>query len=185
METRNKSHANDLFREGKYNEALEIYSELLTQDMDNFQILSNRASTYLKLKKYLKARDDCIRCICLDSTSGKIWGKLGASLYGLGNYQNSLLSYKIASEYDPTNLIYQDMIIDINAKIALNEKLDSMCVIDLFAKMTHTIIEKPEILEKIISPSFQTKVFGMMGNPSDAIKDEEIIQVLMSMINED
>ncbi len=49
-----------------YEKAIEIYTEILGEELDNidfnFSILSNRSLCWLKLEKYEMALKDCVRC---------------------------------------------------------------------------------------------------------------------------
>jgi tetratricopeptide (TPR) repeat protein len=54
-ETDTKDNANKLLSDGKYNEAITIYTRLLKNDSNNYIILSNRSVAYFKLEEYKKA----------------------------------------------------------------------------------------------------------------------------------
>ena len=55
-----KDKANEYYTEGKYNEAVNIYSQLLEWEPENFMVLSNRSAAYIKLEKWNEALNDAV-----------------------------------------------------------------------------------------------------------------------------
>jgi hypothetical protein len=61
--TRLKELGNSLFRQGRYKEALPLYSEALEGNPQNFEAMSNRSTVYMKLKWYAHAYADSFRVV--------------------------------------------------------------------------------------------------------------------------
>jgi len=61
--------ANDLYNDGKYEKALEIYTKLKSSDAHNKSIIFyNIANTYVRLKEFKKARDNYMKSLTLTYT---------------------------------------------------------------------------------------------------------------------
>ncbi len=186
-----KEEANNFFKEGKYEEAIKTYSEILEADPENYLILSNRSATYIKMEKYDEALIDAAKCTKLKPDWGKAWGRLASALHGQGKYDDALVAYNKANELEP-NEIYVKMIGEIKQKFnemkskLVNESLpaeikDSQMG-DLFASMFDTVVDNPKIMEKLTNPDFQSKVLSMQSNPFEALKDQEVMNIMMEMM---
>ncbi len=186
-----KEEANNFFKEGKYEEAIKTYSEILEAEPDNYLILSNRSATYIKMEKYDEALLDAAKCTKLKPDWGKAWGRLAGALHGQGKYDDALVAYNKANELEP-NEVYVKMIGEIKQKFnemkskLVNESLpaemkDSQMG-DLFASMFDTVVDNPKIMEKLTNPEFQSKVLSMQSNPIEALKDQEVMNIMMEMM---
>ena len=56
-----KEEGNELFREGKFADAIDKYTEALKRDPSNYKVYSNRAACYTKLMQWDKGLDDCAK----------------------------------------------------------------------------------------------------------------------------
>jgi stress-induced-phosphoprotein 1 len=186
-----KEQANNFFKEGKYDEAIVLYSEILDEDEDNHLVLSNRSATYIKMGKYDEALVDAARCTKLKPEWGKSWGRLGAALHGQCNYDDALVAYNKANELEPCE-VYEKMIVSIKERFSelkkklvnesLPKELKNSQMGDMFSTMFDTVVDNPKIMEKLIDPAFQSKVMSMQTNPIDALKDQEVMDIMMEMM---
>ena len=81
-----KDEGNQLFKEGKYAEACEKYTEALKRDPNNSVIYSNRSVTHIKLKNYEHALSDSQECIKLNPQWSKGYYRKTVALEGLARY---------------------------------------------------------------------------------------------------
>ena len=186
-----KEQANNYFKEEKYDEAIVLYSEILDEDEDNHLILSNRSATYIKMGKYDEALVDAARCTKLKPDWGKSWGRLGAALHGQCNYDDALVAYNKANELEPCE-IYEKMIVEIKERFtelktklvndSLQKEIKNSPMGDMFSSMFDTVVENPKIMEKLTDPTFQSKVLSMQSNPIEALKDQEVMNIMMEMM---
>jgi stress-induced-phosphoprotein 1 len=184
-----KEKANDYYIEGKYNEAVNIYTQLLDWEPENYMVLSNRSATYIKLQKWNEALNDAVMSTKLKPDWGKAWGRLGAALYGLDKLDEALVAYNKANELEPSN-IYVDMIEEIKQNIiniknnlfSKESKTQDPSMENLFSTMFDSVISNPKIMEKLTNPEFQSKVLTMQSNPLEALKDKEVMNIMSEMM---
>ena len=87
-----KDEGNKLFKEGKYAEAGEKYTEALKHDPTNSVIYSNRSVTHIKLKNYEHALSDAQECIRLNPQWSKGYYRKTVALEGLARYDDVMQS---------------------------------------------------------------------------------------------
>lgn len=175
-----KEDANKLFKEGKYNESIEVYTLLLETNEDEISLLANRSAAYIKTKGFNLALKDCIRVTKLKPDWGKAWGRLGASLYGLEKYNDAMTAYVKANELDP-NDIYTNMIDTIKGKTKIETK--ELNPNNIINNMLDSLISNPNIMDKLNNKEFRDKVLSLQSNPFDALKDNDIMDVMKEMMS--
>eukprot|EP00039_Didymoeca_costata_P010238 m.137324 g.137324 ORF g.137324 m.137324 type:complete len:478 (+) comp14751_c0_seq4:210-1643(+) len=112
-----KGIANNLFREGKYNEALRVYSKtlsVLSQDyrwvpeiketsrLIKMAVTLNVAMCQLKLKNYKDVLGICAELIKQDSECVKAYYRMGQAHYALQDYREARKAYETSLTLDPT-----------------------------------------------------------------------------------
>jgi stress-induced-phosphoprotein 1 len=184
-----KEKANEFYTEGKYNESVNIYSQLLEWEPENYMVLSNRSAAYIKLEKWNEALNDAVMSTKLKPDWGKAWGRLGAALYGQDKLDEALVAYNKANELEPSN-IYVEMIEEIknniisikNNVILKDSNFQDPSMGNLFSTMFDSVISNPKIMEKLTNPEFQNKILTMQSNPMEALKDTEVMNIMSEMM---
>jgi stress-induced-phosphoprotein 1 len=186
-----KDMANQYFKEGKYEDAIKLYSEILETDENNHVILSNRSATYIKLEKWDEALKDAVVSTKIKPDWGKAWGRLGAALYGQDKLDEAIVAYNKANELEPSE-IYTEMIteikekiIEIKNKLVFDDSSNPMgnpAMENLFSTMFDSVISNPKIMEKLTDPEFQGKVLSLQSNPFEALKDKEVMDIMSEMM---
>jgi len=171
-----KEKANEFYCEGKYNDAVNIYSQLLEWEPENYMVLSNRSAAYIKLEKWNEALNDAVTSTKLKPDWGKAWGRLGAALYGQDKLDEALVAYNKANELEPLE-IYTTMIEQIKREKVIEETMNNPLINNLFNNLSESIFD-PKIMEKLSDPVFQNKVLSFQNNPLEAIKDKEILGIM-------
>jgi DnaJ family protein C protein 7 len=102
---RMKEEGNNLFKSGKFREAVLVYTQALEVDPinkgTNSKILQNRALCYTRTKEYIPAIADCERALQLDPSYTKA-RKTKAKALGLsGDWENAVKEYKSIAEQNP------------------------------------------------------------------------------------
>ncbi|KAJ9498785.1 hypothetical protein LTR99_007768 [Exophiala xenobiotica] len=102
---RARTSANDMFKRGKYHDAVEAYSEALTIDpsnkVTNAKLLGNRATARIRIKEFDEAKADCDQALKLDPTYTKA-RRLRAKATGeSGDWEQAVKDYKALLEDNP------------------------------------------------------------------------------------
>ncbi|XP_064010086.1 sperm-associated antigen 1 [Pogoniulus pusillus] len=96
-----KAEGNDFVRMGKYEEAVNKYSECMKLNAEECTIYTNRALCYLKLYKYEEAKQDCDHVLQLEDSNIKAFYRRALAYKGLQNYQASADDFNRVLLIDP------------------------------------------------------------------------------------
>ncbi|KAL2351012.1 hypothetical protein BJ546DRAFT_813889, partial [Cryomyces antarcticus] len=103
---RMKEEGNTLFKSGKYQQAVDVYTQALKVDPlnkgTNSKILQNRALCYTRLKDYKAVIADCSRALALDPTYLKARKTKAKALGESGDWEEAVKEYKSIQETSPS-----------------------------------------------------------------------------------
>ncbi|XP_048463595.1 RNA polymerase II-associated protein 3 isoform X2 [Rhincodon typus] len=94
----------------------------MTMDPYNPVFPTNRASTFLKLKKYAVAESDCNLAIALDKSFLKAYLRRGAARMKLKNFQGAKEDFEMALNLDAQNFEAQNELRKVNEALAPDQK---------------------------------------------------------------
>ncbi|KAI9698892.1 MAG: hypothetical protein M1820_007313 [Bogoriella megaspora] len=101
-----KEEGNTQFKSGKFQDAVDTYSQALEVDPTNkgtnSKILQNRAMCLSKLKKYKEAIADCTRALELDPSYTKARKTRAKAMGEDGNWEEAVREYKAVQESNPS-----------------------------------------------------------------------------------
>ena len=100
---RERQRANALFAEGRYAEAVEIYSDLLAISPTSHNLLCNRSFALLKLGHHVAAVDDAQRAVDAVPDAIKPRYRLASALYASGEHDAALQALEPALRAQPEN----------------------------------------------------------------------------------
>ncbi|XP_013380007.1 RNA polymerase II-associated protein 3 [Lingula anatina] len=98
-----KEKGNQLFKEGKYEEAVQCYTMGMNADPENAVLPANRAMALLKLEKYAAAEVDCTSSLSLDPTYIKAFHRRGTARTALGKLQDAKHDFQQVLKLEPNN----------------------------------------------------------------------------------
>ncbi|XP_023671049.1 RNA polymerase II-associated protein 3 [Paramormyrops kingsleyae] len=98
-----KEKGNQMFKEGKFDDAIDCYTRGMSADPYSPVLPTNRATCFLKLKKYAVAESDCNLAIALDRNYAKAYTRRGAARFALKKLESALEDYEMVLKLDPEN----------------------------------------------------------------------------------
>ncbi|XP_040266452.1 RNA polymerase II-associated protein 3 [Bufo bufo] len=98
-----KDLGNAYFKEGKYELAIECYTQGIAADSTNALLPANRAMAYLKILKYQEAEEDCTQAIALDTSYGKAFARRGTARVMLGKLREAKEDFETVLKLEPGN----------------------------------------------------------------------------------
>ncbi|KAM3850352.1 RNA polymerase II-associated protein 3 [Diretmus argenteus] len=99
-----KEKGNELFKDGKYDQAIECYTRGMASDPHSPVLPTNRAACFFRLRKFAVAESDCNLAIALDGQYFKAFARRGAARLALQLHQAALEDYQTVLKLDPGNL---------------------------------------------------------------------------------
>nr|XP_004610495.1 unnamed protein product [Sorex araneus] len=98
-----KDLGNIFFKEGKYERAIECYTQGIAADGTNALLPANRAMAYLKIQKYEEAEKDCTQAIFLDGSYSKAFARRGTARTFLGKLIEAKEDFETVLLLEPGN----------------------------------------------------------------------------------
>jgi stress-induced-phosphoprotein 1 len=98
-----REEGNELFKQQKYPEAVERYTEAIARDPEDHRVYSNRAACYTKLTAFNEALKDAEKCIALKPDFPKGYTRKGHVEFFTKQYDKALETYQLGLSKDPTN----------------------------------------------------------------------------------
>lgn len=94
---------NGAFRDQKYPEAVQHYTEAIKRNPRDHRTYSNRSACYTKLTAFQEALKDAEKCIELAPAFAKGYTRKGAVQFFMREYEKALATYQTGLEHDPEN----------------------------------------------------------------------------------
>ena len=98
-----REEGNALFKEQKYPEAVERYTESIRRNPDDHRVYSNRAACYTKLTAFNEATKDAEKCIALKPDWSKGYTRKGHVEFFTKQFDKALETYQLGLSKDPEN----------------------------------------------------------------------------------
>lgn len=98
-----KNKGNDLFKEGKWAEAIDLYTEAIKRNPDNYKVYANRAACYMKTMQWDKGLNDCEACLKIDPKFVKAYIRKGKIQHFLKQYPQAIETFTQGLEVEPQN----------------------------------------------------------------------------------
>jgi stress-induced-phosphoprotein 1 len=98
-----KEKGNEHFKNGKWTDAIEEYSESLKRDPTNYRVYSNRAACYTKLMDWTRGMEDCDKCLAIDPLFVKVYIRKAKIQHFLKHYHKALETCEKGLALDPKN----------------------------------------------------------------------------------
>ncbi|KAK7271310.1 hypothetical protein RJT34_27097 [Clitoria ternatea] len=123
MSASNKiERAHQMYRDGRYGEALGFYTEAIAMAKTNPQKIalhSNRAACYLKLHHFKKAAEECTSVLELDYNHSGALMLRAQTLVTLKEYHAALFDVNRLLELNPSSEVYQNLQARLRTQLSL------------------------------------------------------------------
>ncbi|KAA8527178.1 hypothetical protein F0562_008593 [Nyssa sinensis] len=114
--------AHQMYREGRYEDALGFYTEALGMAKTKAQKIalhSNRAACYLKLQNFKKAAEECTSVLELDQKHTGALMLRAQTLVTLKEYHSALFDVNRLMELNPSSEVYQNLQSRLKTQLSL------------------------------------------------------------------
>ncbi|MCP9259789.1 putative Stress-induced-phosphoprotein 1 [Dirofilaria immitis] len=169
-----KIKGNELFKRGKYPEAMKHYNEAVKRDPENPVLYSNRAACYTKLMEFQRALEDCDTCIKkILPLVIKAYIRKGAALIALKEFGKAQSAYEAALALDNNNQEARDGL--MNAMSNNNEDPDAA---------RERALRDPEVQEILKDPGMRLLLEQMSQDPGavrEHLQNPDILRKLMKL----
>eukprot|EP01044_Picomonas_judraskeda_P018132 COSAG03_NODE_3536_length_1961_cov_2.366273_2_plen_309_part_01 len=98
-----KERGNQALKEKNYDEAIAAYTDAIRLDGNNHVYYSNRSAAHASKKAFTEALNDAEKCVQMEPSFARGFGRKGAALYGLGRYADAIVAYKRGLKEDGGN----------------------------------------------------------------------------------
>lgn len=98
-----KEQADEHFKAGRYEEAVQGYSQELQTDPSNVQLLYSRGRAYEEMGRYEEAIEDFKTALKYDDRNVRLFVGMGDALYKQGKFENALYYYEKATDFETNN----------------------------------------------------------------------------------
>ncbi|XP_015753555.1 PREDICTED: serine/threonine-protein phosphatase 5-like [Acropora digitifera] len=144
-----KLQANQFFKDGKYDEALSLYTKAIDLNPQVPAYYGNRSFCYIKTEYFGSALEDANKAIDLDKKYIKAYYRRASAYMALGKFKLSLKDYEMVTKFRPkdkdASLKYQEckkivQRLAFEKAIAVDEKKSVANTVDLNSMGFHIII---------------------------------------------
>lgn len=128
--------AHQMYREGKYEEALEFYTDALSLAKTKPQKIalhSNRAACFLKLLLFNKAAEECTSVLELDHKHTGALMLRAQTLVTLKEYHSALFDVNRLIELNPSSEVYQNLHARLKTQLVISHPYEVLCMFYLFS----------------------------------------------------
>lgn len=98
-----KATGNACLTGGDFQGAVDAYTEAIGHDANDKVFYSNRSAAYASMKNFEKALEDGKKCVEVEPSFAKGYGRAGAAFHGMGQFEEAEAIYKQGLEVDPVN----------------------------------------------------------------------------------
>jgi len=176
-----KQRGNTFFKESKWVEAIEEYSEAIKRNPKNHAAFCNRAACYMKLMDWQRGIDDCDAAIKIKPDYIKAYTRKGRTQHFRKEYHKALETYDAGLVHAPDNA---DLKEDKRRTMIAIEQENSSGNVD--PKRAEAAMKDPEIQAILRDQEIMTVLKNAQSNPAaaqEAFKNPEIAKKIQKLVN--
>ena len=177
-----KAKGNAAFSAGQYDAAVTHFTEAIQHDPTDAIFFSNRSGAYASLNQPQPALDDAERCLQLNPSFIKGYGRKGQALFSLGRYADAKAAYEEGLKVDPANAALKEGLEQVQSKLSSPPPSAANPFGSMFGpEMWGKLMADPTTRAHLNDPAFKAKMNELQRNPSrfgDYAKDPKVGQAL-------
>ncbi|KAF4520599.1 hypothetical protein B566_EDAN006010 [Ephemera danica] len=165
-----KDQGNAALSQGKFDDAVDFYTQAIAIDGQNHVLFSNRSAAYAKAKKYELALEDAETTIKLKSDWGKGFSRKGSALHYLARYAEAIEAYTAGLQVDPENAQLREGLQEVRAQQASERGMPNpFRDPDVFVRLrnnpkTRAFLDDPDFVKTINDLRDNSKSLGLQLN---------------------
>lgn len=177
-----KEAGNKALQAGKFDEAIQAYTEAIALNPTDHVFYSNRSAAYLSKGDAENALADGEKCIEVNKTWPKGYSRKGAALHALKRYDEALDTYEQGLEVAPEDAGLKGGVAEVR-KILASRPPPGGSGGGLFGpQMLAKLIGHPKFGPKLGDPAFMAKLQMVNSNPQLMMQDPEMMEVLQALL---
>ena len=184
-----KEKGNAFFKEGKYPEAVEQYTEAIKRgppkaNPECHKLYSNRAACYTKLTAMNEAKKDAEKCIELEPKWAKGYSRKATVQFFMKEYDKAMETYKQGLEQDPDSQELKDGLAGCIQKIQMGNA-GMLSEEEQQQRREHAMAD-PEIQQILTDPVIRQVLQDFQENPKAAqehLKAPTVMAKIQKLVN--
>lgn len=164
-----KKLGNDLFKQGKFPEAIKEYKEALKRNPKEFIIHYNLGITYMKLGEFGIAAKEMGKCLESDPNHIKSLLGLGQCHFFMKDYQKALEVFSRGMELDPSNEAFKEHLLKVQDQLQNQTEFDE--------ERYKRSLNDPEVRAILSDPVMMQVLKDLQENPQSAQKHMANIKI--------
>jgi stress-induced-phosphoprotein 1 len=183
-----KAKGNAAFSAGRFEEAVQHFSDAISLAPGNHVLYSNRSAAYASFHRYAEALDDAKKTVELKPDWAKGYSRLGAAHIGLGNAEDAVLAYQKGLELDPSNEGLKSGLADAKAAVARARPAGASPFGQIFngPDVWSKLTADPTTRAYLQQPDFVQMMREVQKNPNTInmyLQDQRMMNVLGVLLN--
>ncbi|KAL9438735.1 hypothetical protein AB3S75_024416 [Citrus x aurantiifolia] len=179
-----REKGNEFFKQQKYPEAIQHYTESLRRNPKDPRTYSNRAACYTKLGAMPEGLKDADKCIELDPTFSKGYTRKGAIQFFMKEYDKALETYQEGLKHDPQN---QELLDGVRRCVQqINKAGRGELSPEELKERQAKGMQDPEIQNILSDPVMRQVLVDFQENPKaaqDHMKNPQVMNKIQKLIN--
>ncbi|XP_072939296.1 stress-induced-phosphoprotein 1 [Epargyreus clarus] len=178
-----KEKGNAALSSGKYDEAIEFYTEGIKLDPKNHVLFSNRSAAHAKAGNYAAALEDANTTVAINPSWSKGYSRKGSALAYLGRHDEAIAAYEKGLELEPGNQQLASGLVEVKKQAEESRQRTEQ----LFEKLR----ANPVTREWMKDPEYVKMVNNLAQNQFDMysldanIEDKRVLTTLSVMLGLD
>ncbi|CAL9780935.1 unnamed protein product [Musa acuminata subsp. burmannicoides] len=179
-----REKGNELFKQQKYPEAVQHYTEALKRNPKDPKVYSNRAACYTKLGALPEGLKDAEKCIDLDPSFSKGYTRKGAVQFFMKEYDKALETYQEGLKHDPNNQELMDGVRSCIEQINKTNRGDISP--EELKERQAKAMQDPEIQNILTDPVMRQVLIDFQENPKAAqehLKNPQVMHKIQKLVS--